>query len=202
MLLRLGKVIPYRRLSSSVWRTHLRTFRGLEVDQGGCEMRKGEKQAVPRQMVPKQYAPLWAAAKGNREVNWGLVGPIREVLDSLGRPPGSRRVTYNLLVRYQRNPTVANLIERGKRANGDPKSELGNFVSGTLATMRDVGLVHPDEVADNRSVIYLPDAVDDAAEYLQQLLEAAESDYRHDRLAGFSRAALKSGQRPLILSRT
>jgi hypothetical protein len=50
-------------------------------------MRKGEKQGVPRQIVPKPYQTLWAAAKGNREVSWGLVAPIREVLDSLGRPP-------------------------------------------------------------------------------------------------------------------
>src|SRR5512132_1627574 len=88
MLLRLGKLIPYRRLPSPVWRTHLRTFCGLGIDQGGCEMRKGEKQAVPRQMVPPQYRTLWTAAKGNREVSWGLVGPIRDVLDSLKRAPG------------------------------------------------------------------------------------------------------------------
>jgi hypothetical protein len=119
-------------------------------------------------------------------VSWGLVAPIREVLDSLGRPPGQRRVTYNLLDNYQDNPTIANLIERGNRLNNDPKSELGVTVAGTLATMRDVGLVHPDEVADNRATIIEPDIVENADDYISRLRNDAESSYRHDRQAGQS----------------
>ena len=117
-------------------------------------------------------------------MDWGLVAPIREVLDSLSRAPGQRRVTYHLIDNFQDDSTVARLIERGNRKNDDPKSELGEFVHGTLATMRDIGLAHPNEVADGRSTLIQPHTVDDSAEYLEQLLRAAKSGYRHDRLAG------------------
>jgi hypothetical protein len=50
--------------------------------------------------------------------------------------------------------------------------------------MRDVGLVHPDEVADNRAVIIEPDTFGDAADYLHALREGVDDGYRHDRQAG------------------
>jgi hypothetical protein len=130
-------------------------------------------------VMPEWAAAQWAGANGRRKCNYGLVQPILAVLaENSARAIGPRRITYNLLDNRDGNPVVAKVKDRGG------KDDLDMYVTGMVATMRDVGLVHPSQISDSRSTVILPNATRGPDEYLKAREAELERRYRHARQAG------------------
>jgi hypothetical protein len=128
----------------------------------------------------------WKEAVGNRKASQGLAPLIlRALADLAPRAPGPRRVTYRLLDSYSAEPVVAAMIARGKALEPpNPKTVLDENVTGTIATMREIGLLHPDRIHDGRSTVTEPLTFDNADDYIAYLQRMVEHEYRHLRQEG------------------
>ena len=128
-----------------------------------------------------KYFDGWKEAVGNRKAHQGLVPTILLAIDHyLPRAPGPRRVTYRLLDYYSKDPVVKAMIL--KDAGG--KTVLDEAVTDTIATMRDIGLLHPNRIHDGRSTVEQPTTFKDADDYFEYLRGMVEDEYRHVRQDG------------------